>query len=110
VCIKDGSNWLDEIDRGIGRCRAAFVFVGTNGYGDFQNKVEAKQLFINMLERGIPLVPILMDSLEAPPGLLKAYQAVKYEVATTEEWIRNFVTEQLLNNSNGQVDLLAHAS
>jgi TIR domain len=105
-CIRDGSNWLEEIDKGIGRCRAAFVFVGANGYGDFQDKVEAKHLFINMLERGIPLVPILMDALEKPPGLLKAYQAVNYDVANTDTWIRKFITEQL----DGKLEMADHVA
>ena len=69
--------------------------MGANGYGDFQNRIEARQLFFNMLDRGIPLVPILMDAVDKPPGLLQAYQAVKYEVANTENWIRRFVTHQL---------------
>jgi hypothetical protein len=93
--LQPGSDWLKEIEEGLNRCRAAFVFVGANGYGDFQNRIEARQLFFNMLDRGIPLVPILMDTVDRPPGLLQAYQAVKYEVANTEDWIRLFVTHQL---------------
>ena len=96
-------NWLDEIDKGIQRCRAAFVFVGSNGLGEIQDQVEAKQLFIKMLEREIPLVPILMDALDKPTGLLRTYQGVAYETASQADWIRSFVTDRLQGKTKATV-------
>jgi hypothetical protein len=86
----------NTIEQALMSCRAALVFIGQNGYGPYQNKLEFPLLLNLIVDKGLTVVPVLLDGLAKPPGLLGGYLGVSYEDAHKEEWIRGFLKKIML--------------
>ncbi len=63
--LQPGRPWQEELERQIGRIRAAAVFVGPNGLGPWQNQ-ELMAFLREFAQRQCPVIPVLLPGATAP--------------------------------------------
>ncbi len=100
----EGHNFVIEIDKAIESCQAAFVFVGKRGFGKYHEKIEVTNLIVQVINRGIPVVPILLDDIESPPKFLRSYAAIPYEKALSKEWIVHFIQKNIKEKTDHRTE------
>ena len=65
--LQPGRPWQEELERQIGRIRAAAVFVGHNGVGPWQNQ-EVMAFLREFVERRCPVIPVLLPGAAHRPS------------------------------------------
>jgi serine/threonine protein kinase len=60
-----GRPWQEELERQIGKIRAAAVFVGPSGIGPWQNR-EIRAFLNEFTERQCPVIPVLLPKARTP--------------------------------------------
>lgn len=66
--LTPGRLWQAEAEKGIRSCRAAAVFVGSNGIGPWETE-EMHALLAEAVERKIPVIPVLLPGAKRKPKL-----------------------------------------
>jgi hypothetical protein len=95
-CLTPGKLINSSIEEALANCRAAFIFIGPNGFGKYQNTLELPMLLDLMMNKGLTVVPVLMDGLAKPPGLLVTFRGITYEQAYSADWIRGFLRDIMI--------------
>lgn len=78
--ILPGSVWPAELDKQIGTCKAAAVFVGKSGIGPWQQN-EVWAFIQQFVTRACPVIPVILSSAaETPelPNLLQIFDWVNF--------------------------------
>lgn len=63
-----GQPWQPELERQIGLVKSACVFVGSNGWGPWQ-QVEERAFLEEFVRRGCPVIPVILPGTEQVPAL-----------------------------------------
>lgn len=67
-----GRPWLRELESQIESIRAAAVFIGADGAGPWQSR-ELAALLRQFIERGCPVIPVILPSVSNPRPRLPAF-------------------------------------
>jgi hypothetical protein len=84
--LPPGQPWQPELEVQIQSIRSAAVFIGGDGAGPWQN-VELRALLAQFVERGCPVIPVILPSVsEAPklPTFLQSFTWVDYRLDDPE--------------------------
>jgi hypothetical protein len=63
--LTPGRSWQEELERQIGRIRAAAVFMGPSGIGPWQNR-EMRAILSAFTQRGCPVIPVVLPGAATP--------------------------------------------
>jgi hypothetical protein len=81
--LRPGLSWQELLEEEIKRIHSAAVFVGSDGIGPWQNR-EMRAFLSEFVERGCPIVPVLLANAPSQPDLpifLKAMTWVDFRHA-----------------------------
>jgi hypothetical protein len=78
-----------ELERAMAQVRAACVFVGASGFGPWQS-AEVRALLSQLVNRGCPVIPIILPDAETTPDLPLFLQQVTWLDLRTEKDARLF--------------------
>lgn len=70
--LPPGQPWLRELESQIESVRAAAVFIGADGTGPWQSR-ELAALLSQFIERGCPVIPVILPSVSIPRPRLPAF-------------------------------------
>ncbi|HEX3475779.1 MAG TPA: TIR domain-containing protein [Kofleriaceae bacterium] len=70
--LPPGQPWLRELEAQIESIRAAAVFIGADGTGPWQS-LELSALLRQFIERGCPVIPVVLPSVSIPRPRLPAF-------------------------------------
>jgi hypothetical protein len=70
--LAPGQPWLRELESQIESIRAAAVFIGADGTGPWQS-LELSGLLRQFIERGCPVIPVILPSVSIPRPKLPAF-------------------------------------
>ena len=85
--IVPGTQFQDEIQQAIGQIKTAAIFIGQEGLGRWQ-ALELKSFINECVERGIPVIPVLLPGVEQIPEnliFLKNFHAVFFGTSIDDE-------------------------
>jgi hypothetical protein len=75
--IRPGQAFLDAIQDAIPRCRSAAVMLGPAGLGRWQT-AELRSLVAQFVEKGVPVIPVLLPGLDDVPAPLSFLRQFRY--------------------------------
>jgi len=78
--LRPGLTWQDALEEQIETIRTAAIFVGPDGFGPWQ-KTELRAFISEFVDRGCPVIPLILAGCEKPPKLpifLKAFTWVDF--------------------------------
>jgi len=87
--IAPGTSFQDEIQQAISQVKAAAIFLGQDGLGQWQ-ALELRSLISQCIERDIPIIPVLLPGVDDVPEsliFLKEFQAVSFRKKLLKEGI-----------------------
>jgi hypothetical protein len=70
--LPPGQPWLRELESQIESVRAAAVFIGADGTGPWQSR-ELAALLSQFIERGCPVIPVILPSVSIPRPRLPVF-------------------------------------
>lgn len=68
--IAPGRPFQEVLQRAISEAKAAAIFIGKNGLGKWQS-LELRSFISELVERGIPVIPVLLPGVDALPSELR---------------------------------------
>jgi hypothetical protein len=60
--------WQEALEENIENIQAAAVFIGSGGFGPWQN-AEMRAFLHNFVERRIPVIPVILETADRDPEL-----------------------------------------
>jgi hypothetical protein len=91
--IPPGRSFQDEIQKAIPLVKPAAIFIGLQGLGKWQ-EMEVRSLTTRCVEKGIPLIPILLPGVTKLPEklvFLKEYTWVNFSSIDDVQALKNLV-------------------
>ncbi|MEO0407395.1 MAG: TIR domain-containing protein [Cyanobacteria bacterium P01_A01_bin.135] len=98
--ILPGRQFQDEVQNAIRQIKSAAICIGQSGLGRWQD-LELKAFISECVERGVPVIPVLLPGVSAIPTslpFLKQFQGVTFQSSIDEAAVLNKLIQGITQN------------